>query len=109
MYRLDATEYVAFVVDDSGNGRELNADRYAVIRTGQLQRLAEDTDDTEHTFDYPSVLVGWQCGFEPLFVAVHSYLDVEIGDDEAMDLARDYLAERGWFAGEPTEPDYIIR
>lgn len=53
-------------------------------------------------------LVGWQCGFEPMFVAVWSYLDVRIDDDEAVELATDLLSEKKWFAGEPTEPDYII-
>lgn len=59
-------------------------------------------------------LVGWQCGFEPLFVAVFAYtgdtqgnLD-RVDDDEAEDLATEYLIERGWFAGEPTRPDYVI-
>lgn len=55
-------------------------------------------------------LIGWQCGFEPLFVAVWSYL----GDDalpdpaEACELATDLLVEKKWFAGEPTDPDYIF-
>ncbi len=95
MTRETAIPYVSFVVDDALNGRELGADIHAIVRErGQ--------------FAYASRLVGWQCGFEPLFVAVHSYLDVAISDDEATELATDYLIERGWFAGEPTEPDYII-
>ena len=53
-------------------------------------------------------LVGWQCGFEPLFVAVWSYLDVEIDDGDAIELATDLLVEKKWFAGEQREPDYII-
>jgi len=96
MKREDAIPYVSSVVDDSLNGRELGDDPHAIVRDG-----------TEH--DYPSVLVGWQCGFEPLFVAVHSYLDCELDEEEAIELATDYLAERNWFAGEPTEPDYLIR
>ena len=96
MRRKQAIEYVSFVVDDAGSGRELHADPHAIVRDG-----------SEHK--YPSVLVGWQCGFEPLFVAVHSYLDCQIDDDEAEDMATEYLAERGWFSGEPTECDYIIR
>lgn len=95
MTRSQALPYVSFVVDDAGSGRELGADQHATTReTGRKHR---------------SVLVGWQCGFEPLFVAVHSYLDSRLDDDEAEELARDYLAERNWFAGEPTEADYIIR
>jgi len=89
--------YVSFVVDDAGSGRELGADQHAIVREAGDQ------------FTYASRLVGWQCGFEPLFVAVHSYLDVEIDDQDAEEMARDYLEERKWFAGEPTEPDHLIR
>lgn len=54
-------------------------------------------------------LVGWQCGFEPMFVAVWSYLGGRLDDEEAIDLAVDLLSEKNWFAdGERTEPDYVI-
>lgn len=53
-------------------------------------------------------LIGWQCGFEPMFVAVWSYLGVRLDDDDAVEIAKDYLAEIRWFNGEPTAPDYII-
>ena len=54
-------------------------------------------------------LVGWQCGFEPLFVAVWSYLpDTKIDDQEAEDLATDLLTELGWFAGDFRSADYIL-
>lgn len=54
-------------------------------------------------------LVGWQCGFEPLFVAVFSYLpDCEPDYAEAIEIATDLLVEKKWFAGEPTDPDYVI-
>lgn len=53
-------------------------------------------------------LVGWQCGFEPMFVAVWSYLGGRLDDDEAVELATDLLVERRWFAGEPCAPDYVI-
>lgn len=89
MTRDDAIPYVSFVVDDSLNGREIGADQHATIRAD-------------------SRLIGWQCGFEPLFVAVHSYLSVRLDDDEAIELATDYLEERGWFADGPTEPDHVI-
>ena len=43
-------------------------------------------------------MVGWQCGFEPLVVAVWSYLpDTRIDASDAEDIARDYLIEREWF------------
>jgi hypothetical protein len=53
-------------------------------------------------------LVGWQCGFEPLFVAVWSYLDVRLDDDEAEEIAADILDEYDWFGGKPSPADYII-
>lgn len=53
-------------------------------------------------------LVGWQCGAEPMFIAVWSYLGTRLDDEEAAELAKDYLAEKNWFAGEPTEPDFIL-
>lgn len=63
-----------------------------------------------------AVLVGWQCGFEPLFVAVWSYLQDTQGNastldaDEAVELATDLLQERKWFSDNenPPEPDYVI-
>jgi hypothetical protein len=54
-----------------------------------------------------TILVGWQCGFEPLFIAVlASYTRPD--EEEAAEIATDYLIERQWFAEEATEPDYII-
>lgn len=54
--------------------------------------------------------VGWQCGFEPLFVAVWSYLGGRLDDEEAVELATDLLQERGWFADNdnPPPPDYVL-
>lgn len=54
-------------------------------------------------------LVGWQCGFEPLFVAVWSYLpNTRLDAEEAEEIAADYLAEIKWFSGEPTPADYVL-
>ena len=53
-------------------------------------------------------LVGWQCGFEPLFVAVHDYLGGSLDDDDAIELATDLLSELGWFSGDSREPDFIL-
>lgn len=54
-------------------------------------------------------LIGWQCGFEPMFVAVWSHLtDIALDDDEAIERATDLLTEKKWFADGPTEPDYVI-
>ena len=53
-------------------------------------------------------LVGWQCGSEPMFVAVWSYLGDRLEDIEAVELAIDLLAEKKWFAGAITQPDYVL-
>ena len=82
MTRKQAIEYVGHHVDDA-----LSTD------------LKPITDKTR--------LVGWQCGFEPMFVAVHSYLNCVICDDEAEELAIDLLEEIGWFSGETKSPDFI--
>lgn len=93
MDRERAKQYVAYTVDDTGC-------------PGKPARQGYCEGDE---LKYRPVLIGWLCGFEPLFVAVHSYLDVRLDDDEAEDLARDYLEEIGWFSGTPTEADFIIR
>jgi hypothetical protein len=83
-------EYVAWVVDDAGCGRHPGADEHAKV--------------TKY-----STLVGWQCGFEPLVVAVNSYLPgVMIEADEAVDLATDLLDEKRWFSDGPVVPDFVF-
>jgi len=79
-----ALPYVSFCVDDA---------------------MAERSID-----DMPSNarLIGWQCGFEPMFVAVWSYLDVSLDDDDAAQIAINMLEERGWFSTEISYPDYIL-
>lgn len=53
-------------------------------------------------------LVGWSTGFQAVFVAVWSYLGgSKLDDADAIMLATDLLAEKGWFTSWPTEPDYI--
>lgn len=84
MTRDEALPYIAYAVDDALAIRDL-----------------KDMPDNAR-------LIGWQCGFEPMFVAVWSYLGVRLDDDEAVELATDLLVERNWFAGEACEPDYVI-
>ena len=79
--------YVSYAVDDTGARRDLAA------------------------MPASARLVGWQCGVEPLFVAVWSYLPgVTLEADEAEAIASDFLAEREWFADNANPPaaDYII-
>ena len=114
MTRQDAIPYIAYSVDDAGHACHHQFDSGFQIRC--LSGISQNTpDDPTYDWKYPSVLVGWQCGAEPLFVAVHSYLDVHLDDDEAEEMAADYLAERKWFAPNsvgrhiPEPADYIIR
>jgi hypothetical protein len=85
MTREQALRYVSLAVDDALSERSID----------------EMPDNAR--------LIGWQCGFEPMFVAVWSYLDLELDDQEAEELATELLIERKWFAdGKPVHADYII-
>jgi hypothetical protein len=84
MLRKQALDYISYCVDDALSERH----------------IAEIPANAR--------LVGWQCGFEPLFVAVWSYLGITLDAHDAADIAIDLLTEKHWFVGEPTEPDYII-
>jgi hypothetical protein len=78
MKRIQAIPYVSFTIDSHRN----------------IKPVSRVPDN--------AILVGWQCGFEPLFVAV----DSDIGDPEQ--IATSFLEKRCWFSGEPTECDYYI-
>ena len=70
-----------------------------------------DALHAEPASDYQpgDVLVGWQCGFEPLVVAVGSYLPgCTVSEDEAEELAVDYLREINGFAGPERKADFIV-
>jgi hypothetical protein len=87
MTREQALPYVSYCVDDASSPRSIE-DMPANAR-----------------------LVGWQCGFEPLFVAVWSYLpNIRLDDGEAAIIATDFLQETNWFDNidEPRPVDYII-
>ena len=93
MDRNQAIEYVGHVVDDALNGRRIGSDQFAIVKEN-------------------STLIGWQCGFEPMFVSVHSYLpNVTIDTEEAIELAINYLKEINWFGetfGDNLQPEYVI-
>ena len=93
--------YCAYVVDTA-----LSADRIHGRQGGApLSKLLNHRDIDKFK------LVGWQCGFEPMFIAVVDYLDGEHGelsDEEAEELATDYLEEINWFSDGPTDADYIL-
>jgi hypothetical protein len=84
--REQALPYVSYAVDDAGE-----------------ERTGEPIPDHAR-------LVGYQCGFEPLFVAVWSYLpNCRLDEDEAEDAARDLLLEKHWFSDpENSDADYIL-
>lgn len=97
MNRSMALPYVSAILDDALN-------------------VQVELSDAGHEIPEHAVLVGWQCGFEPMFVAVKSYLpNVVLSSDEAVEIAVDYLREIGWFAQDDSgypdvnEPDYVIR
>jgi hypothetical protein len=87
--RADVRDYVGYAVDDALNPRAL---------------CEIPQPDTHVRY------IGWQCGFEPLFVAVWSHLpDTRLDADEAVGLATDLLAEKGWFAATASRtPDYVL-
>ena len=104
--RREAVPLVRYVVDDAGSGRVLHTDMHAIVREGGDDSLPS-RERKGHK--YPSVLVGWHLGFDLIFVAVHSYLDVIVTDEEATEMATYYLQEIGVLSNEPNKPDYIIR
>lgn len=86
----EAKALVRFVVDDSLNGWKLGENQHAIIR------------EKGEVFQYSSVIVVIADITGPVGVSVHSYLDVPINDDEAIEFAKDYLAELSIF-----NPDQI--
>lgn len=100
MKRDEALNYVAYVVDDAGMGGRLEETQHHVVRAGL------DLGCGHHK--YSSRLVGWECGNEPIFVAVHSHLDVKVEDDEAESIAAEYLVEIGSFVAPLRCADYIL-
>ena len=85
------------------------------IREEMLKYVGHHVDDAmsneEKEIAENTRLVGFQCGFEPMVVAVHSYLpDCSCDDGEAEELAIDSLEEKGWFDGSTREhdADFII-
>lgn len=97
MNRSDALPYLAVILDDAQNVRAYSAS--AVL--------------TQHQLSPKAILIGWQCTLVPMFVAVQSYLpDTQVGVDEAVAIAVDYLKEKQWFApsDDPSsaEPDYVL-
>lgn len=89
MTRDQALPYVGWIADDAGSFRK-----------------PSDLPCDGLTCAY---LIGWQCGFEPMFVACKSYLpDVRLDVKEALLMAMRGLKDIDWFGGRQRNPDYII-
>ena len=54
-------------------------------------------------------LVAWQCGFEPMVVAVIGDYTEAVDENDAEDIALDYLKEIGWARDEFRGADYVVR
>ena len=88
--KSELLKYVSYVVDDA-------------LSEHSIDELTGDT--LSH-----ARFVGWQCGFEPLVVAVISYLpETFVDSEEAEEIAKDLLIEKKWFgeSGE-READFIF-
>lgn len=75
--------------------------------------ILDDSGNVHYDFDKLSdkaKFVGFQCGFESHWIAVQSYLNCEISDCEAEEIATEYLEEKGWFndSDENHSADYIL-
>ena len=70
----------------------------------------DDTGDIRELKDKPvnARLVVYQCGFEPMVVAVWSYLNVRLDDEEAIEIADDFLHEIEWFADPNSTAEYVV-
>lgn len=87
MTREEAIQYVCFQMDD--------AQSRGGAKPGDVK-----PDDR---------LVGFHQDLETVFVAVRSYLPgVRLTDQDAKDLARDYLTEIGWFGEESLEAEFLF-
>ncbi len=62
-----------------------------------------------------AVLVAWATESDPMVVAViGATMDTagrrdSVDEEEAVEIATDYLDEIGWFNGDPFDPDHVVR
>ena len=83
-------KYIGYKVDDALNGEQWTNE--------------ESVSDRDW-------LLGWQCGFEPVFVVCRSYLsDATLDRSDAIEYAIDYLKEIGWFSEPENDnwPDFEL-
>lgn len=74
------------------------ADRHADCISQRIDYYLDDAGAVHKGFRVTgqTVFVGFEAGFEPLIVAVRSYLGVRVDADEAVAIAADYLDEIHW-------------
>lgn len=99
MTKTAMLRYVSFAVNDAADAMHI-----------KNQELLRALLDRAPMFLEHARIVGWTCGFEPMCVLVYSYLpNVAMDEDEAIELAVDFLQERKWFADPTnTEPDFVL-
>jgi hypothetical protein len=76
-----------YVVDDSGNGRPIGSDSYAHVRV------------SGERYKYKSAFALFKTNWLEIVVAVNSYLDVYLTDDEVCELATDFIKEHYTVSG----------
>lgn len=92
----------------------MKSNTHPLTRAEALPLIVYHVDDAGSPHEQPVTdrtrLIGWLSYPSPLFVAVNSYLpDCRCDDDEAIELATDLLAERGWFGhADACPPDYVL-
>ena len=83
--REQALKYVSYVIDEYG------------------KQLPESELDPKS-----AILVGWQCGFEPMYVAIKSEDSAITSEVDAEDIVRAFLEKKKWFSGGVSKDcDYI--
>jgi len=89
--RFDELEKAtSYVVDDTGNGREIGADQHAIVRRG-------GSDD----FCNRSAFALFNNKNVRIVVAVNSYLDAWMSDEEIKEIASDYMTEAFGITSQP--------
>lgn len=80
----------AYVVDDTGNGREIGSDQHAIVRRA-------GSDD----FCNRSAFALFNNKNIKIVVAVNSYLDCWMPDEEVAEIASDYMEETFGITSQP--------
>ena len=99
----DAAKHVKYVLDDAGMAEPLGANQHAKVRYSKAQRITGE-------YHHASRLLCWVTDpIKPFVIAVHSYGDWYLSDDEVTEIALDWLKEKGYFGDlGPIKPDLII-